>query len=508
MKIAQSHSVLPKLWRLVNSVKFRLTLWYVAVLGLVLIVFAVVIYFILTGGLRSGLDDLLRDRAAQVSATFKGNVDTTATLDIGNENGVELRVEGEIILLFDAQGKLIQNFQHLNDTNTAILSQAAHISTSTPSFYNYKLTFPLASDGVAYYDYRIFTTPILADGLKVGTLVVGGSQEAVERTLHLLVLVLLVVAPLTLLVVAGGGYWLASRAMRPVEAINRAANEISETDLSRRLNMEGQNELSELAATFDSLLGRLDEAFQRQRQFTADASHELRTPLSIISLEAKRTLARPRTPAEYQETLRIIQSEGDYMTSLVGNLLTLARADAGQANLKMQELDLADLVLEVVDRLSALAGHKGLALNTGELPTLKIRGDQLYLTQMLTNLVENAIKYTSGYGSWVRVEIGTDQIGWAWLRVADNGCGIAPEHLSHLFDRFYRADTSRVHQYIQMTKLVNQESEETLGGSGLGLAIVKWVAQVHSGEVSIKSHLNKGSVFEVRLPTFRPGLQI
>lgn len=506
MKVQQPQSVLPKLWRLVNSVKFRLTLWYVAVLGLVLVVFAVVIYFILTGGLRSGLDNLLRDRATQVSATYKGNVNTIAALDIGNENGVELRVEGEIILLFDAQGKLIQNSQHLNDINTAIVSQAAHISTSIPSFYNYKLTFPLASGEFAYYDYRIFTTPILADGLKVGTLVVSGSQEAVERTLHLLLLVLVVVAPITLLVVAGGGYWLAIRAMRPIEAINRAANEISETDLNRRLNMKGQDEIAELAATFDRLLGRLNEAFQRQRQFTADASHELRTPLSIIDLEAKRTLGRLRTPAEYQETLRIIQSEGEYMTSLVGNLLTLARADADHANLKMQKLDLADLVLEVVDRLSALAGHKGLALNIGELPTFKIVGDQLYLTQMLTNLVENAIKYTSGYGSWVCIEIGTDLVGWGWLRVADNGCGIAPEHLAHLFDRFYRADTARVHQYLQLTKLDNQESEETLGGSGLGLAIVKWVAQVHGGGVSIKSQLNKGSVFEVRLPVFRPGL--
>jgi signal transduction histidine kinase len=169
--------------------------------------------------------------------------------------------------------------------------------------------------------------------------------------------------------------------MRPVRTITHIAREISESDLNRRLNLKSRDELGELAATFDQMLDRLQMAFDRQRQFTADASHELRTPLTIVNLEVNRALARPYTPRDYERALSIIGAENDYMSRLVNDLLILARADAGQPMLKQEELDWGDLTWEVVERLSPLARRRGLELVTDDLPELTLCGDRLYLTR-------------------------------------------------------------------------------------------------------------------------------
>jgi signal transduction histidine kinase len=299
----------------------------------------------------------------------------------------------------------------------------------------------------------------------------------------------------TLLAVAAGGYWLAGRAMRPVQAITRAARDIGETDLSRRLNLPNRDELGELAATFDTMLGRLDEAFRRQRQFTNDASHELRTPLTVVELELDRAMGRPGLPPEHLEALAAIRAEGAYMTRLVNDLLTLARAEAGQAPLNPQPLDLSDLVLEVVERLLPLARRQGIEIVVGDLPPLPVSGDALYLTQMLSNLIENAVKYSAGHAHSITIDGGQSDVRQqrrVWVRVADSGPGIPAEHLPNLFDRFYRVDQMRAEQ--------DDAADGVLRGSGLGLSIVRWAARAHGGDVRVESVVGRGSVFEVWLP--------
>ena len=296
-----------------------------------------------------------------------------------------------------------------------------------------------------------------------------------------------------------GGYWLAGRVMRPIQTITHAARQISETDLRRRLNLGTKDELGELGDTFDQMLARLEAAFDRQRQFTADASHELRTPLTIIGLETERALEHHRKPEDYQQALKVIQNENEYMARLVSDLLTLARMDAGQAILKPEPLDLGDLALEVVERLTPLAAHNGVQLTAGDLPEVHINGDRQYLMQMMTNLVQNAIKYVKGENKIVQVEAGCDRQSphaYAWVRVSDNGPGIPSEHLAHLFDRFYRVDKAR-------TRLDESGAQADLNNAtstGLGLAIVQWIARVHGGEASVRSEVGQGSTFEVRLP--------
>lgn len=336
MKLEQSRLRLnlQKWTRLTTSVRFRLTGWYVLVLGLVLVLFGSVVYLVLFNSLHSDLDDLLHSRFEQLIAGYNTN-NGQINLQEQDDSGPSQPVEGEIWLLLDVQGKLIQRAGRINDSDTKLLFNLA-VSYSLHQYQQIYQSFKVSSTNPAstikQFDYRFYFAPVVVSGQKGGTLVLGRSREAVEETLHQLLLVLLLAAPAALLFSALGGYWLAARAMRPVRTITKAANEIEVTDLSRRLNLKGlKDELGELAATFDRMIARLEEAFNRQRQFTADASHELRTPLTIIELEVSRALARKRTPQEYQQALEIIQSENSYMSRLVSDLLTLARADAAQA---------------------------------------------------------------------------------------------------------------------------------------------------------------------------------
>ena len=186
-----------------------------------------------------------------------------------------------------------------------------------------------------------------------------------------------------------------------------------------------------------------------------------------MGLEADQALGRKRSPEEYERALKVIKSENDFMARLVNDLLTLARMDAGQTHLRLESLDLSDLALEVVERLTSLARVKGVELHLGELPEALVQGDRQYLSQAVSNLVENAIKYAGGRGKHVRVETGLKESGgqaWAWLQVEDDGPGIPPEHLGHLFDRFYRVDASRARDG-------EAEGGSPPDGSGLGLSI-------------------------------------
>ena len=311
-----------------------------------------------------------------------------------------------------------------------------------------------------------------------------------------------------LLFITVGGYWLAIRAIRPVHLITQTAREIGRTDLSRRIRLKRRDELGELADTFDEMLNRIEVALSRQRQFTADASHELRTPLSILNIATSRALSQQSRPESYEEALNrieayqrelsIIQAETDHMSRLVNDLLFLARTDIEQASFNPQDVEMGEVALEVVERFAPLACQQGIELTFGEFPELRVYGDHLLLTMMITNLVDNALKYTTGIGDHVLIEGNTvrkDGKEWGWLCVEDNGPGIPEEHQHHIFERFYRVDVARspLHEGEDTHK-------EAARGSGLGLAIVQWVAQVHKGEIRLCSTVGQGSRFEVWLP--------
>lgn len=494
--------------RIAHSVRFRLALWFVAILAAILAGFSAFIY---TRQVQeysretvARLDGKSRQLEAYYRYTFRQLIDrdhgdilppgTTST-------EMPLLTEDETLLIVDAHGAVVQQLGPLTKADIPPLQQAAQGAINNtglqeselPVAFTYAIQAPPAT---LTHKYQYVVTPLqLREGINL--LIILGSPLDSSRLYQLLMT--LVFGSLGLLLLAlGGGYWLAGRAMKPVQIITHTARQISDTDLSKRLKLGGHDELSELADTFDQMLDRLQAGFERQRQFTADASHELRTPLTIIELEASRALGYTRTAAEYESALMTIKSENELMSHMVNDLLTLARMDAGQTQLRSELLDLSDVALEVVERLSPLAKQRHVALLAGELPTIMVQGDRLLLSQMLTNLVENAIKYSvlaPHSQAQVQVETGCDS--GAWVRVHDNGPGIPAELIPKLFDRFYRVDEARGGS--EDTAL-DEPDKPRPNGSGLGLSIVQWIVKSHAGAVKVTSECGRGSTFEVRLP--------
>jgi heavy metal sensor kinase len=317
-----------------------------------------------------------------------------------------------------------------------------------------------------------------------GALEVGRAADDLSDTLRSLLLILGIAYPVTLAVAGVGGLFLAGRALSPVDKLTRLARRISAEDLSQRLNLHlPDDELGRLARTFDEMITRLEDAFQRQRQFTADSSHELRTPLTAIKGQVEVALTRPREPAAYREVLQAVNEEVDRLIRLVGSLLTLARADAGQIPITSEAVNLPDVVAAAVEQVRPAAAQRNVDLEVAPGPPVTLQVEEDLLLQLLLNLLDNAIKYTRPRG---RVTAGwgtTSAQVELWVR--DTGAGLAPEHVPHIFDRFYRVDKAR---------------SRAEGGAGLGLSICRWIAEAHGGAMSVESAPGQGSTFTLRLP--------
>jgi two-component system OmpR family sensor kinase len=473
-----------------HSIRFRLVLWFSIILALVLAVFSGFIYLKQTSDIQGDSIFRLQGKMTALEVTLSvtpngilvppGVLQDTDELVFTDSNGNVLASHGP----FDAQD------------SSDLASRALQEMSASPVSSNQVVSWSQKA-GVHHTSY-IFVSLPMQTGFRQSGLVVLGSPADPYGLQARLIFTLGAGSLITLLIALVGGFWLADRAMRPVRTITQAARTIGETDLSRRLNMKGKDELGELADTFDGMLARLQAAFERQRQFVADASHELRTPLTIVNLETSRALASRRKPEEYKRALSVIHSENDFMSTLVNDLLTLARMDAGQAVMEHFPVDLSDVVLDTMERLTPLAARSKVNLEAGELPETCILGDRQHLIQMVSNLVDNAIKYAAGPDKKVLIDTGTTG-ETAWLRVSDNGPGIASEHLDHLFDRFYRIDKARVRDEGQSI------GTNSTGGSGLGLSIVQWIVRSHGGEIKVDSQLGSGTTFTVSFEAIHIG---
>jgi len=315
-------------------------------------------------------------------------------------------------------------------------------------------------------------------------LLVGRSVRPIDRELNHTLLRFIALGSAVLGLGWAGGWWLSSRAIRPIADISHAATRIATGQLSERIHTdEGAGELGELARVLNDTFARLEAAFAEQARFTSDAAHELRTPVSVILAQTQLALSRPRSSAEYVETIETVQRSAQRMQGLMESLLTLACLDAHSEPLQRQPCDLAVLAVEHLDLIRPLAQERGIPLHADCLPA--VGGvDPDRIGQILDNLLTNAVKY-SRPGDEVRVNTATEN-GSVIVRIADNGPGIAPEHLPHLFERFYRADRSR---------------NRSTGGAGLGLAICKSLAEAHGGTIGVESEVGSGTVFTVKIPT-------
>jgi len=308
------------------------------------------------------------------------------------------------------------------------------------------------------------------------------SSRAPVRALSVEVLLL----SLGVLAVGGlGGSWIARTALAPLSRLARRAQRITAEHLSERLPIDGKSiELDQMAAAFNDTLARLEGSFGQLRSFTADASHELRTPLTALRSVGEVGLRGAKSTEDCREVIGSMLEEVDRLARLADELLTLARAEAGEARLHLERLDLSVLAREVVDHLCVLAEEREQTLETETSAPVMTNGDRLALRQAVVNLADNAIKYSA---ERTRVSIATGSRGGeVFIEVRDEGPGLAGEDHERVFERFYRVDRSRSRE---------------LGGTGLGLSLVKWTAEAHGGRVELDSVEGRGSVFRLVLPS-------
>ena len=458
--------------------RVRLTLWYGTALALVLIIFSVVLYAITARNLRDGVDQSLEETA------------TTAVRSLEGRGFLPLIDEDELISQFPELTRIDKFFQIFTPSGT-ITIRSPNIKqhevplsrTALEATFNGQTIFESAK----YPNeppLRVISVPINYRGRLLYIVQVGTSMESIEQTLQRFLILLLVAMPLALAVALAGGWFLAGRALRPVDAITLAAQRIAAGDLSQRLTKSAaSDEIGRLAATFNNMIGRLDSSFRQIRQFTSDASHELRTPLTVMKGETELVLRRPRPIEDYQSVLESNLEEIDRMSHIVDELLFLSRADIGEVKTESMPVALQTLVEDIHRQATLLGQERNVEVVLGTVMPSVVQGDELRLHELLLNLVENAVKY-SHPGGKVELALVADS-RHARLSVADQGIGIASTDHSRIFDRFFRTDVARSH---------------TKKGTGLGLAICAWIVEAHGGRIDVKSELGHGSIFTVTLP--------
>jgi heavy metal sensor kinase len=461
-----------------HSIKFRFTIWYLLVLAILLAALSAGVYFYLSRSLYGNLDNSLELRSAQLQSLPE-------ILESINQGEFEQELGEIVILYFYSGGQLVE----VSPRGTTISVPGEAISQAIAGTSSFATIQTAQGEGL-----RLLAVPMIVSvpgpppGIQPAALIIAHSTKQIDQALAGLVRTLGIVYPLALAFAAVGGIFLARRALEPVDKISQTAQEIEENDLSRRINVNTKDELGRLAATLNEMIGRLERAFQRQKQFTSDASHELRAPLAVIEAEATLALQKERPASDYQQSLETISQESRQMSSLIDQLLTLARADAGKEQWNFAEVDLGELIVNLSADVEVLCQEKGLRFQLGRTENLIVKGDEARLRELFMNLLSNAIRYTPSPGT---VSISARTKGqMAVVAVTDTGIGIPAEDIPFIFERFYRVDKAR---------------SRAEGGTGLGLAISKHIAEAHGGKIEVESRSGVGSTFSVRLPLLHTG---
>lgn len=456
-------------WWQRRSLKLRLTLWYAAVTLLVVALFAFVVFEVVEHRLAAEIDRQLRIDfdviEGQLDADAAGSIRWLVRGAHGDEGFARFSAWFEV---WSEDKRLLLRHWPVNDT---------------------EIKHPLPAPRESALR---FVTVELEPGLHVrtmerparvrsrGVIIRAFRDESdMRRTLHDIVDVFLLAAPIAAAVAALGGYLLAWRSLRPIGAMAARAQEITSESLGRRLPVaNAHDELGQLAAVFNGTLQRLEDSFAELRRFTADASHELRTPLTALRAVGEEALRERDHPA-----IGSMLEEAQRLEELIESLLTLARLEGGTAEPKREAVNVYTLASEVRETLKVLAAEKQQTVALTGDTSLNLATDRLLLRQALTNVLHNAIRYAPPRST---IRIGIERTNdAAVIFFADEGPGIAPEHQAKIFDRFYRVDKAR------------SRSE---GGHGLGLAISKFAVERQGGRITVESTLGKGSVFHLRFP--------
>lgn len=465
------------------SIRARLTLWYTLILAVVIVVFAVALYSLLTLTLLNSIDSQLEATAARImnSSSVRLSIFAMETVIQVPELDI-LASPGLYIQVYDPDSGESRRSQTLGEAALPLEDEVLDLTMNGST--------DLRTVEVGGTKLRIFSAPLTFDSQVEGVVQVGTSLAQVDQTQGQLLGILVAGGVVAIAAATILGALLARAALRPIDQITQTALTISRTeDLSRRLDVQGpSDEVGRLAATFDEMLARLEVLFRTQQRFVADVSHDLRTPLTTIqgNIDLLRRGAA-EDPEVHQEVLGDIEAEVSRMSRLVSDLLLLARVDAG-VRLECKPVELDTLLLQVY-RQSRLMSN-GVDVRLGHEDQAVVLGDADRLQQLLLNLVDNALKYTApggqvtlslyNEGEWVRIEVQDTGIGIAAADLEPGSSGVP-----RIFERFYRADPAR---------------SQSRGGSGLGLSIAHWIAQAHGGRLTVESEPGQGSTFTLMLP--------
>jgi heavy metal sensor kinase len=480
---------------MLDSVRVRLTLWYTAVLALVLVALSLITYFIFWRSTVQRTDANL----VELSNAFL----TTLNAEVNDQTGpdalkmaaqvaiTEHRFRDHVFAIFDDSGKLVVSSQDVPSANSAMDSSPAGLLSS--------VTFRRFLDAASRADrlfgevkgnkagYRGFARRFSSGGKAYNLLILQSlhpQQEMLEEVTSTFAWII----PIAILLASGGGYFLARKSLAPVVAMSSQAGRIGAANLHERLAVQNEkDELGHLARSFNSLLDRLSRSFERQQRFMADASHELRTPVAILRGESEVALSQQaRSAEEYRESLGVLHQEAARLTHIVEDLFTLTRADAGQYPLQPRDFYLDELAAECVHSARTLALAKRITLNLEAAPESPIQADESLLRRMILNLLDNAIKYTPESGC---VTVSCRRTGTEYaLSITDTGGGIPADLQPRIFERFFRADKAR------------SRAENDGGGAGLGLSISRWIAEAHHGRLEVTHSDSTGSTFTAYLP--------
>lgn len=464
---------------LFRSIRFKLTLWYAVTIAVVLCLFSSFLYVTFRKELFKEVDEGILLIAESLADPTLEPFRTSASSAFEQvlEDFIGPKVKSKYVQVLDSVGKRGAHSENLQNFSLALSGSAQRAAHKGEVSYEIQRIN-------GYPPLRVITCPVLENGKLNEIVQVGASLANMTEDLDRILLVLVVSVPAAVMLLSFGGWFLAGRALHPVELITTSAQKINAENLSHRLVVVNpDDEIGRLAQTFNDTLARLEESFAKIKQFSADVSHELRTPLTILRGEMEVALRWAKEPEEFRTIIQSNLEEVIRMSDMMEALLELAKADAGKLPLDREILDLNEILAELLRHARQLGDEKEVEIFFEPVDPLPVSGDQARLRQLFLNLLDNAVKYTDRGGK-IRIDLAAEK-DRAVVSVADTGIGIPSEALPFVFDRFYRVDKSR---------------NRAEGGVGLGLAIVKTLAELHGGSVGVNSEPDKGSVFTVTLP--------
>ena len=479
---------------LYKSIRFKITILYMAILAVTLTSFSAILYHNVSRGLYSNMDTLLKSKAGGISkaidtyweASRLESQEGPAAQDVlllkrrnvnfskvaqkwVKEESNDPALLDIIVQVFDADGAIISSSKNIQ--GLAEISRANFISVMQG-----KSRFDTVSQ------LGIFTTPVFENEKVAYIVQVTSPITSIQTALNNLRVALFILFPITVLATGVMGAFIAKVTLHPVDNMIKIIHQITAENMKLKIHMPGtKDEIQKLAETFNTMIERLDEAFTSQKQLFEDLSHELKTPLTILKGQFEVILNKVRTQAEYESILKSSLEEINRIIKLAENLLLLARLDSREVLPRKEKVNLTSLIQRIVNNVSALAELNNVVISFKPDNEVTIYGDDNQLKTVFLNILDNAIKYTHPKGN-IEISLNTDESS-AIVKIRDTGAGIPKEGLDHIFDRFYRVDKSR-----------------NASGFGLGLSIAKSIVEAHNGSIMVESKLELGTSFIISLP--------